>query len=94
MKTLKSEKGKLYKLQSFETEKKMRFSLMFIYGLTLFSGTKQELLQKDEEWCKEIVKGEEFFKNYNGEGWFRTAKESLLSALDDNDFVIIYSEDI
>ncbi len=112
MKELKKEKDKAIRLYSFKTEYEMRierYELSEDWDITgLFSGTKQELLQKNEEWCKGIIpiylknfftdrqgKTIPTYKNYNGLFWFETAKESLISALEvEEEFVIITEEKI
>ncbi len=53
MKELKKENEKVVRLYSYKTKEEMLPKLFS--SSILFSGTKQELLQKDNEWCAEIV---------------------------------------
>jgi hypothetical protein len=112
MKELKKSVDKVTHLYSFETEDPKRLDKL--YEIThanngsikeIFVGTKSELLEKNEDWCKKIVEGDEIagvyldckFQDsmiksmyYN----FTTAKESLSSLLETikEEFIIITEE--
>lgn len=97
MKDLKSKEGKVIRMYSFENQQeydlKGRLTMFSSPNKSnvltiLFSGTKSELLEKDESFWEGIVARHPqamfpdsiLWKNYNGLFWSETAKESGHSA--------------
>ena len=107
MKTLRTSQGIRIELESYDTDVKL---IRRSYGLgagkkILFSGTRSELMEKPEEFWREIIEPFDApfvcYKDYSDDEesflyFHKTAKESGLSVLEDmeGDWFIITEEQI